>query len=203
MKRIFLFSLILASSVVALSQKTDLRGKVTDQQGEVLTGANVIVNNTKLGVITNGDGVFTLALDAQESYEISISYMGYESYVMEVAPPFKDRYDVVLEISSFIADDVVVMATRAGNKTPMAYENMEKQEIVARDMGQDMAYLLSLTPSLVQSSESGTGIGYTNFRIRGSDPSRINITVDGISGELPCSCYIPLSIKRSLSFWRL
>lgn len=180
MKRIFLFSLILASSFVALSQKTDLRGKVTDQQGEVLTGANVIVNNTKLGVITNGDGVFTLALDAQESYEISISYMGYESYVMEVAPPFKDRYDVVLEISSFIADDVVVMATRAGNKTPMAYENMEKQEIVARDMGQDMAYLLSLTPSLVQSSESGTGIGYTNFRIRGSDPSRINITVDGI-----------------------
>ena len=49
----------------------------------------------------------------------------------------------------------------------MAYENMEKEEITARNMGQDMGYLLSLTPSLVQSSESGTGIGYTNFRIRG------------------------------------
>jgi len=180
MKRIFLFSLMLGTSLVAISQKTNVTGKVTDREGEALVGANVVVSNTMLGVITNGDGVFELGLDAKKSYEITISYMGCETHVFEVISPFKERYDIVLQTLIFIADEVVVRATRAGNKTPMAYENMEREEIAAQNMGQDMGYLLSLTPSLVQSSESGTGIGYTNFRIRGADPSRINVTIDGI-----------------------
>ncbi len=180
MKRICLFSLMLATSLVSIAQKTNVTGTVADTKGEALVGANIVVSSTQLGVSSNGDGVFELALDEDKSYEILISYMGYDPRVLEVHPPFKENYEVVLETSMFIADEVVVMATRAGNLTPMAYENMEKEEIAAQNMGQDMGYLLSLTPSLVQSSESGTGIGYTNFRIRGADPSRINITVDGI-----------------------
>jgi iron complex outermembrane recepter protein len=180
MKKILLFSLILATSMVVLSQKRNIKGIVKDAEGQVLIGANVLVENTLLGVISNGDGEFELNLDTQESYEITVSYMGYDSHVIHATPPFQEQYDVALQTSMFIADEVVVRATRAGNKTPMAYENMEAEEIEAQNMGQDMGYLLSLTPSLVQSSESGTGIGYTNFRIRGADPSRINITVDGI-----------------------
>ena len=180
MKRISLFVILLAISYIAMSQKVIVTGMVKDLEGEVLVGANVMVNNSMLGVSTNRDGMFELALDASKSYEITVSYMGYETYVFDVTPPFKERYDLELSTSMFIADEVVVRATRAGNLTPMAYENMEKEEIAAQNMGQDMGYLLSLTPSLVQSSESGTGIGYTNFRIRGADPSRINITVDGI-----------------------
>ena len=166
--------------MVVLSQKTYIRGIVKDAEGEALIGANVVVENTFLGVISNVDGEFELGLDEKKSYDITVSYMGYDSYVIHASPPFHEQYDVVLQTSMFIADEVVVRATRAGNKTPMAYENMEQEEIEAQNMGQDMGYLLSLTPSLVQSSESGTGIGYTNFRIRGADPSRINITVDGI-----------------------
>ena len=180
MKRISLFVILLAISYIVMSQKVTLTGTVKDMEGGALVGANVMVNNSMLGVTTNREGLFELALDASKSYEITVSYMGYETYVLEVTPPFKERYDLELSTSMFIADEVVVRATRAGNKTPMAYENMEKEEIAAQNMGQDMGYLLSLTPSLVQSSESGTGIGYTNFRIRGADPSRINITVDGI-----------------------
>jgi len=180
MKRISLFVILLAISYIAMSQKVTVTGMVKDMVGDVLVGANVVVKNSMLGVSTNRDGMFELALDASKSYEITVSYMGYETYVLEVTPPFKERYDLDLVTSMFIADEVVVRATRAGNLTPMAYENMEKEEIAAQNMGQDIGYLLSLTPSLVQSSESGTGIGYTNFRIRGADPSRINITVDGI-----------------------
>ena len=180
MKRILLISLMLATSMVVLSQKANIRGVVKDTEGQALVGANVVVKNTLLGVITDGDGLFEMSLDVRKSYKIIISYMGYDSYVIQASAPFEAQYDVVLQTSMFIADEVVVRATRAGNKTPMAYENMEEEEIKAKNMGQDMGYLLSLTPSLVQSSESGTGIGYTNFRIRGADPSRINITVDGI-----------------------
>lgn len=180
MKRIYLLVILLSVSQFMMAQKASIYGSVTDPEGEALAGANVVVINTKLGVITDADGSFSLSLNEQKSYEIRISFMGYEIRILDISPPFKANYAIELPVSAFIADEVVVTATRAGNKTPMAYENMEKEAIAAQNMGQDMGYLLSLTPSLVQSSESGTGIGYTNFRIRGSDPSRINITVDGI-----------------------
>jgi iron complex outermembrane recepter protein len=180
MKRLLLFSLILVIAVTALCQKAAVSGKVKNRNGEPLAGASVVVINTRLGVVTDLHGRFRLELGNKRSCEIRVSYMGYQSYQFEVTPPFREDYEIVLETSMFIADEVVVRATRAGNMTPMAYKNIEKDEIVEQDLGQDMGYLLSLTPSLVQSSESGTGIGYTNFRIRGSDPSRINITVDGI-----------------------
>jgi iron complex outermembrane receptor protein len=180
MKKNLLITLLLAVSLAVMAQKVIVSGTVTDTAGVALMGANVVVKNTLLGVITGADGSFELSLDEQEAYELSVSYMGYETRMIEVTPPFRTHYTVSLPTSVFIADEVVVRATRAGNKTPMAYKNMDKLEIASRNTGQDMGYLLSLTPSLVQSSESGTGIGYTNFRIRGSDPSRINITVDGI-----------------------
>ena len=180
MKKIYVFTFLWSLSLLAMGQKASISGRVTDARGEALVGANVVVMKSMLGVSTDVEGRFRLSLEAGGSYKIRISYMGFETQVMEVSPPYHSEYAIEMTPSVFIADEVVVRATRAGDKTPMAYENMEKEAIAAQNMGQDMGYLLSLTPSLVQSSESGTGIGYTNFRIRGSDPSRINITVDGI-----------------------
>jgi len=62
----------------------------------------------------------------------------------------------------------------------MAYSTVGNEELRERDLTRDMPYLLSLTPSVVETSDAGTGIGYTSLRIRGSDASRINITLDGI-----------------------
>ena len=62
----------------------------------------------------------------------------------------------------------------------MAYTNLNISDLPDKNSGQDLPYLLSLTPSLVATSDAGTGIGYTNFRIRGSDANRINMTVNGI-----------------------
>ncbi|MDR0833291.1 MAG: TonB-dependent receptor [Candidatus Symbiothrix sp.] len=76
--------------------------------------------------------------------------------------------------------EVEVVATRATDKTPVAYSNMNKQAIEAENFGQDIPYLLLLTPSVSANSDAGTGIGYTNFRIRGTDANRINITTNGI-----------------------
>jgi iron complex outermembrane recepter protein len=76
--------------------------------------------------------------------------------------------------------EVLVSATRAKDKTPVAYTNITGEEIAARNMGQDIPYLLQLTPSFVATSDAGAGVGYTNFRIRGTDLNRINVTVNGI-----------------------
>ena len=75
---------------------------------------------------------------------------------------------------------VQVVSTRASKKTPVAYTNVSQQELKSVNFGQDIPYLLSLTPSITMTSDAGNGIGYTSLRVRGTDPSRINITANGI-----------------------
>ena len=83
-------------------------------------------------------------------------------------------------LKSVELQDVQVVSTRATKKTPMAFTNMDKEQLKAVNFGQDIPYLLSLTPSVTMTSDAGNGIGYTSLRIRGTDPSRINITANGI-----------------------
>lgn len=76
--------------------------------------------------------------------------------------------------------EVQVVSTRASEKTPMAYSNLSKKSLEAQNFGQDIPFLLQLTPSVVTSSDAGTGIGYTGIHVRGTDPTRINVTANGI-----------------------
>jgi iron complex outermembrane recepter protein len=76
--------------------------------------------------------------------------------------------------------EVLVKSNWADDKTPMTYKNLTKKQLNQQDMGQDMPYLLQFTPSVVVSSDAGAGIGYTGIRIRGTDPTRINVTLNGI-----------------------
>ena len=83
-------------------------------------------------------------------------------------------------LKSVELQNVQVVATRATHKTPVAFTNMSKEQLKAVNYGQDVPYLLSLTPSVTMTSDAGNGIGYTSLRVRGTDPSRINITANGI-----------------------
>ena len=76
--------------------------------------------------------------------------------------------------------EVQVVSTRATKKTPMAYTDISKQAIQSINHGKDVPYLLAITPSVTLTSDAGNGIGYTTLRVRGTDPSRINITANGI-----------------------
>ncbi|MEY2917051.1 MAG: hypothetical protein RIS73_765, partial [Bacteroidota bacterium] len=75
---------------------------------------------------------------------------------------------------------VEVAAVRAGEKAPFAKTNLTKKEIEKNNLGQDLPILLSQTPSAVVNSDAGAGVGYTGIRIRGTDASRINVTLNGI-----------------------
>ena len=75
---------------------------------------------------------------------------------------------------------VQVRSTRASKNTPMAFTDMNRDQIKQLNHGQDIPYLLSLTPSVTMTSDAGNGIGYTSLRIRGTAPERINITANGI-----------------------
>lgn len=79
-----------------------------------------------------------------------------------------------------ILQEVLVKSNWAEAKTPMTYKNLTKRQLTQQDMGQDLPYLLQFTPSVVVTSDAGAGIGYTGIRIRGTDPTRINVTLNGI-----------------------
>lgn len=76
--------------------------------------------------------------------------------------------------------EVEIMATRATKTTPVAFTNVSTDQLKQINFGQDIPYLLSMTPSVITTSDAGTGVGYTTLRVRGTDPTRINITANGI-----------------------
>lgn len=75
---------------------------------------------------------------------------------------------------------VEVISTRATDSTPVAFTNLSKEQIEKTNFGQDLPYLLQFTPSVVTTSDAGGGIGYTTLRVRGTDATRINVTINGI-----------------------
>jgi iron complex outermembrane receptor protein len=79
-----------------------------------------------------------------------------------------------------MSDEVIVKATRAQKKSPTTYAVVDKQQIADQNIGQDMPYILQISPSVVTTSDAGAGVGYTGIRIRGTDITRINVTMNGV-----------------------
>lgn len=77
-------------------------------------------------------------------------------------------------------DAVEVRATRIGERTPLPFELLTRERLRERNLGQDLPMMLEQTPSVVVDSDAGAGVGYTGLRIRGSDGTRINVTINGV-----------------------
>ena len=77
-------------------------------------------------------------------------------------------------------DEVLVSAVRATSKTPVSFSNLDKKDIKFRNLGQDIPILMNYLPSVVTTSDAGNGVGYTGIRVRGSDATRVNVTINGI-----------------------
>ena len=77
-------------------------------------------------------------------------------------------------------DEVLVSAVRVDSKIPVTFSNLNKKELKSRNLGQDIPILMNYLPSVVTTSDAGNGIGYTGIRVRGSDATRVNITINGI-----------------------
>lgn len=77
-------------------------------------------------------------------------------------------------------NEVLLSATRAKDKTPVAFSTINKKELESVNLGQDLPILLDIMPSVVTTSDAGAGVGYTGIRVRGSDATRVNVTINGI-----------------------
>lgn len=171
--------LTLASAFHAMGQYS-VKGRVTSNLGEALPGASVWLDQTRHAGATDGEGRFSLSKVPTGSYLLSVSYVGYTTYAQQVEVTGDMSLEITLTENVIKAEEVFVYATRANDKTPTTYSNISQKEIEERNMGQDLPFLLRFTPSMVVTSDAGNGVGYTGIRIRGSDPTRINVTVNGI-----------------------
>lgn len=144
-----------------------------------LVGANVSQKNTTNGTSTDASGKFEFSLDNEANGILVISFIGYKTQMLELTESSKNL-TIYLLPETFISDEVFVEATRVDESTPMSYTNVSKSDIDEKNLGQDVPYLLAETPSVVTTSDAGAGIGYSGIRIRGVDPARINVTINGI-----------------------
>ena len=77
-------------------------------------------------------------------------------------------------------NEVIVEATRATKNAPFTQSNVSKKVLKKRNLGQDIPVLLKYLPNIVTTSDAGAGVGYTGIRVRGSDATRVNVTINGI-----------------------
>lgn len=167
-------------SAVCVAQH-HISGTVNDISGGTLPGATVQLLDTEYGVIADDEGNFRLNNIPSGDYSLQVSFVGFETYVSGINVSSDKNYlKVILKESVLIGEEVFVYATRAHDKTPTTYSIISKQEISERNLGQDLPILLNYTPSIVTTSDAGAGVGYTGLRIRGSDATRINVTINGI-----------------------
>ena len=174
------------ASMMLVAQVT-LQGKVTGAGGEPLPGASVVLEGTYSGISTESDGTFSFTRLKPGNFTLLVSFVGYEPHRQVVS--FDNRIttgdgvlwiDIRLIPRVIYTEEVMVQASRAKEKTPVAYSDLSGKTLQSRNMGQDLPLLLAHTPSVVATSDAGNGIGYSSFRVRGTDMNRMNITVNGI-----------------------
>ena len=173
-----LFALLLP---ILASAQFSVSGKITDQQtGDALPGAIVTLENASFNAVSSIKGAYTLKNLKAGTYTIKVSYTGYKAQQKTISLQANTVADFALTISDRMTEEVTVSATRAANNSPTAFTNLDKKDIDKNNSGRGFEYLLEQTPSTVVTSNAGAGIGYTSIRIRGSDATRVNVTLNGI-----------------------
>lgn len=179
MKLKFSLVILLTTIFYGLSAQSTFSGKVLDASGKPIEGASCILKEINQGVATDASGEFKFENLEDKEYHLLVTHIAYQNLEAKIIVPNQD-FKIVLEEDYYMAEDIQVIATRFGEKTPMTYTNIDRELIKRNSNGQEITKLLSLTPSIIFNSESGYGLGNSSIRVRGTDPTRVNVTIDGV-----------------------
>lgn len=169
-----------------------IRGTVRSSEGQTLPGVKITLEETFYGAYTDPNGKFTISTVPPNTYTLKASILGFEPIEQEIRVLTSDlEIELTMFTSALMIEEIQVSAVRADSKTPTTYTNLTSEQISKSNYGQDLPYLLEGTPSTVVTSDAGAGVGYTGVRIRGVDPTRTNVTVNGI----------PLNDSESHGVW--
>jgi len=162
-----------------MAQEVTISGKVTDENNRVLSGANLKIEETGMQKNTDQKGTFSFKV-VPKKYTLSVSYPGYQTKEIVVIAQRDTYLNIQLQPAVEKLNEVVINAVKATSDTPVAQTNLSKHELQTQNLGQDVPYLIEMTPSVVVTSDAGAGIGYTGIRIRGVSSQQINVTLNGV-----------------------
>lgn len=160
--------------------QTTLSGKVINERGEMIPFAQLAIKNTYLTTIANAEGDFEIKNIKTDFCVLLTHAIGYAERADSIVVSKNTTFNPVLIVSNKELDEIVVNANRVSNANGMAYSNVNQESIKKQNLGQDAPYVLNQLTGVVVNSDAGNGVGYTGIRIRGSDATRINVTINGV-----------------------
>ncbi|MGA2823063.1 MAG: carboxypeptidase-like regulatory domain-containing protein [Bacteroidales bacterium] len=190
-KLLFSAALFFAFCSQGYTQVT-VSGAVRDRDsGKPMVGAHITIENTFISVASANNGKYRIRVQKPGNWTLKLTFMGYQPIVRICRLVHDTIIDFTMETSAILGEEVNIIATRAQEKTPTTYSMLDRVDIEKNNLGQDLPFIIENTPSVVVTSDAGTGIGYTGINIRGSDLTRINVTLNGI----------PLNDAESQGVW--
>ena len=171
--------MMLAAGITVFAQHP-LHGKITEKNtGQSIANATVVLSGN-LNTISDDNGNFYFRGLKKGSYTLTISSIGFKTIKETIEVPSASPVSIALERIDLMLQPIEIKGVRAGERTPFTKSNLSKKEIEKVNTGQDLPFVLNQLPSVMVSSDAGNGVGYTGIRIRGTDATRINVTLNGI-----------------------
>ncbi len=185
MKKNLLFFFVICFSCSLHAQFT-VKGIVIDQQnGAPIAYATVWFPESNVYTMSDSIGKFEAAVTVQQVP--TVTHIAYEyvtfgtlEAIENTAAHLYVSLIIYMSPKNNLFPEVMITASRADLTTPVTYTNISGSELNKNNFGEDMPMLLEFTPSAVVTSDAGNGVGYTGIRIRGSDATRINVTINGV-----------------------
>ena len=153
---------------------------VVNSGSEPLNGANVAVEGTDKGGVTDESGKYTIDVGAEGTFTLTASFIGYTSVTSDVTVG-----DIVGTLNFDLEEDVLtmsaleVLASRADETTPVAYTTIDKAEMEVRLGSQDIPMILNTTPS-VYATQQGGGAGDARINVRGFNQRNVAVMINGV-----------------------
>ncbi len=166
---------LLAGSLYAGS----IAGKVTAKEsGKALIGANVYLKGTTLGAATDEDGMYYIKVDDGD-YTVVCDYVGFAVQQKKITVKGDTKVDFKMTEYLF-AKTIEVMADRAIDRvTPVAYSNVDKEQMEVQLGSRDIPMVMNTTPS-VYATQQGGGAGDARVNVRGFNQRNVAIMINGV-----------------------
>ncbi len=178
--RILSVIILLTWSVFDLIGQHTIQGIVTNERGEKLSFATVFIQDSPYAASTDEKGYYSIKNVPAGHYRLKATFIGYRAFVTEMDIAENIIFNIQLKGDIYNLDQIEIHSNRVKDNGPFTYHNMNKATLQKENLGQDVPFMLQWSPSMVVTSDAGTGIGYTGLRLRGSDQTRINVTLNGV-----------------------
>ena len=168
-----LFSILFVFLAFSAFAQYEFKGQVVDEAGEPVVGATIQIKNADFGTITDQQGEFSFEA-GQDTIVVKINALLY------AGPVEKQFYASDFNVITLTDSALTIQPVFISDKYPVTQTTITKEDLESRNLGQDIPILLEQQPSVVATSDAGAGVGYTGIRVRGSDATRVNVTINGV-----------------------